>query len=83
MLLPTLKLCSRVFFHSDGSRTFSGVCDTEVCSYHPAGTVSYRSRSMYNFKKVGGNFVKIVVVKAPKFLRGILKSIFGIKEDKI
>ena len=27
----------------------------------------------------GGVFVKIVVVKAPKFLRGILKSLFKIK----
>jgi len=30
----------------------------------------------------GGIFMKVVIVKSPKILRGFLRMVFGIKKDK-
>ncbi|MEE0897292.1 MAG: stage V sporulation protein SpoVM [Acutalibacteraceae bacterium] len=30
---------------------------------------------------LGGKFMKIVVIKSPKFLSGILRTLFGIKKQ--
>ena len=57
-MLPSFKLCSRILFHSDGSGTVSGIFHTEICSYHLAGIVPYRGRSLYNFKKIRGGIFR-------------------------
>lgn len=84
MLKAQTKLHTRVFFYSNRCGPVSGIFDTKVCFDHFAGTKFYRRGSMYDIKEVKerGVMVKIVVVKAPKFLRGILKSIFKIKNTE-
>ena len=37
--------------------------------------------SPYQKPMLGGNFVKVVVMKSPKFLGSILRMIFGIKKQ--
>ncbi len=78
------KSCSGIFFNSSGGRTFSGIFNTPICFNHSFGAWAYRNGSMHDNKKVEERsvMVKIVVVKAPKFLRGILKSIFKMKTDE-
>jgi len=39
----------------------------------------WRNLAFETMSKTGGASVKIVVVKSPKILRGILRKIFGIK----
>ena len=60
-----------------------GICNTQVSSHNLPWVGTDWSRCLLYFKKVTERRfkMKIVVVKAPKFLRGILKSIFKIKND--
>ena len=72
-----------MLFYCCGGRGFCGVCHPEVCSDYVTGSRTDRSRNMYHVKKMNrGDCMKIVVVKAPKFFKGILKSIFRIKNDE-
>lgn len=58
MLLQTSELCSGIFLYCNGGRTFSGIFHTEICSYHLAGAVPYRGRSLYNFEKIRGGIFR-------------------------
>ena len=84
MLQAASELWYRIFFYSCWHRLVFGVCHTEISSYHFAGDVPYRGRNLYFGKEVKerSRTMKIVVVKAPRFLRGILKSIFKIRNDE-
>ena len=46
---------------------------------HPACLIAFGAGAQTNLGRQGGCAMKIVVVKSPKALRGILKTIFGIR----
>ena len=58
---------------------FAGRADFGGSGGDFAGAGLYRCRAAA-LQKIGGVLVKIVVVKSPKALRGILTLIFGVKE---
>ncbi len=60
------------------------LCHTPICYDYVAGNRIYWLWNLYNYKKIAerGEFMKIVILKAPKFFRGILKSIFKMKSDE-
>ncbi len=64
--------------------TVSCVCNTQISSYNITGSVPDFNRDLLPGEKIKerSRKMKIVVVKAPKFLRGILKSIFKIKDTE-
>ena len=65
-------------------RTVSCVCNTQISSDNIIGSVPDFNRDLLLGKKIKERRIKmkVVVVKAPKFLRGILKSIFKIKSTE-
>lgn len=83
MLPFKTERCGIVFYCNRYGLVF-GVCNTEVSFDYHSWNMLYKHRSLYADQKIDGrrlNNVKIVVVKAPKVLRGFLKAVFKIKSD--
>lgn len=72
------------FPYIDRGGIVSRVCNTQISSYNITGPLPDFNRDLLLVKKMKERRknMKIVVVKAPKFLRGILKSIFKIKDTE-
>lgn len=82
MLQAAKKLYAGVFFDCNRYRDFSCLCTTKISSDNPAWNKLYWCRVLHNRKEITerSGTVKIVVLNPPKFLRGILKTIFKVKK---
>ena len=69
----------RTFYPCVHSRDFYRISSADVASRGDRGNSYYRSGVHDDMVVIGGLLMKVVVMKLPKFLRGITKAIFKIK----